>query len=178
MLRSRQRTIWLICIATLWIVGVYVVYQKATNANLLDTWPAKHSHNSDKTVLKLLSHLDELEQSEAGNVATYQDLNKKFIYYIDKRFRSKVKDELSKAGEEMVHGDSDKIEEGVEEDKKHSYIPGPNDGPPGSGIRIPVLVFACNRKSVSVCLDNLLKHRPNAHQFPIIVSQVRRANYD
>lgn len=36
---------------------------------------------------------------------------------------------------------------------------------------IPVLVFACNRVSISKCLDNLVKYRPNAEQFPIIVSQ-------
>ncbi|XP_075166951.1 alpha-1,3-mannosyl-glycoprotein 2-beta-N-acetylglucosaminyltransferase [Haematobia irritans] len=36
---------------------------------------------------------------------------------------------------------------------------------------IPVLVFACNRVSISKCLDNLIKYRPNTEQFPIIVSQ-------
>lgn len=36
---------------------------------------------------------------------------------------------------------------------------------------IPVLVFACNRVSITKCLDNLIKYRPNAEQFPIIVSQ-------
>ena len=36
---------------------------------------------------------------------------------------------------------------------------------------IPVLVFACNRVSISKCLDNLIKYRPNSEQFPIIVSQ-------
>ncbi|KAH8280267.1 hypothetical protein KR018_001318 [Drosophila ironensis] len=35
----------------------------------------------------------------------------------------------------------------------------------------PVLVFACNRVSVRRCLDNLVRHRPSAEQFPIIVSQ-------
>lgn len=40
------------------------------------------------------------------------------------------------------------------------------------GPVIPVLVFACNRVSVRLCIDNLLKYRPNARQFPIIVSQV------
>lgn len=37
---------------------------------------------------------------------------------------------------------------------------------------IPVLVFACNRPSVTQCLDNLIKYRPNREMFPIIVSQV------
>ena len=38
---------------------------------------------------------------------------------------------------------------------------------------IPVIVFACNRVSVSRSLDLLVKYRPNREQFPIIVSQVR-----
>lgn len=37
---------------------------------------------------------------------------------------------------------------------------------------IPVVVFACNRVSVKRNLDELIKYRPNAEQFPIIVSQV------
>lgn len=40
------------------------------------------------------------------------------------------------------------------------------------GPVIPVLVFACNRISVRNCLENLLRYRSNARQFPIIVSQV------
>lgn len=40
-----------------------------------------------------------------------------------------------------------------------------------TGPIIPVLVFACNRESVSKCLDNLIEHQPNVYQFPIIVSQ-------
>lgn len=40
------------------------------------------------------------------------------------------------------------------------------------GPVIPILVFACNRISVRNCLENLIRYRPNARQFPIIVSQV------
>lgn len=40
------------------------------------------------------------------------------------------------------------------------------------GPVIPVIVFACNRVSVKNCLENLVDYRPNADQFPIIVSQV------
>lgn len=39
--------------------------------------------------------------------------------------------------------------------------------------KIPVLVFACNRITVTRCLDSLLQHRPDPDHFPIIVSQVR-----
>lgn len=45
------------------------------------------------------------------------------------------------------------------------------------GTVIPVLVFACNRISVSRCLDQLIQYRPNPDQFPIIVSQVRHFYY-
>lgn len=41
-----------------------------------------------------------------------------------------------------------------------------------NGPVIPILVFACNRISVRNCLENLIRYRPNARQFPIIVSQV------
>ncbi|KAE8584999.1 hypothetical protein XENTR_v10021192 [Xenopus tropicalis] len=36
---------------------------------------------------------------------------------------------------------------------------------------IPILVVACDRPSVRRCLDSLLKYRPSAEKFPIIVSQ-------
>lgn len=36
---------------------------------------------------------------------------------------------------------------------------------------IAVLVFSCNRVTIRRNLDQLLKHRPNSHLFPIIVSQ-------
>lgn len=39
--------------------------------------------------------------------------------------------------------------------------------------KIPVLVFACNRITVTRCLDSLLQYRPDPDLFPIIVSQVR-----
>lgn len=36
---------------------------------------------------------------------------------------------------------------------------------------IAILVFVCNRPSVSRCLDTLIKLRPSSKKFPIIVSQ-------
>ncbi|XP_053329400.1 alpha-1,3-mannosyl-glycoprotein 2-beta-N-acetylglucosaminyltransferase [Spea bombifrons] len=36
---------------------------------------------------------------------------------------------------------------------------------------IPILVVACDRPSVRKCLDSLLKYRPSAEKFPIVVSQ-------
>lgn len=40
-----------------------------------------------------------------------------------------------------------------------------------SHVVIPVLVMACNRVTVTRCLDKLLEYRPSAELFPIIVSQ-------
>jgi len=40
-----------------------------------------------------------------------------------------------------------------------------------SGPRIAVVMFACNRLSVTRALDSLLQHRQDANTFPIIVSQ-------
>ena len=38
---------------------------------------------------------------------------------------------------------------------------------------IPVLMFACNRVTVNIALDSLLKARKDSIKFPIIVSQVK-----
>ena len=42
---------------------------------------------------------------------------------------------------------------------------------PPKDVKLPILVFSCNRGSVSRCLDGLLKYRPDPVRFPIIVSQ-------
>lgn len=38
-------------------------------------------------------------------------------------------------------------------------------------VVLPVLVFSCNRPDIRRSLDGLLKYRPDAKKFPIIVSQ-------
>ncbi|XP_030757030.1 alpha-1,3-mannosyl-glycoprotein 2-beta-N-acetylglucosaminyltransferase [Sitophilus oryzae] len=38
-------------------------------------------------------------------------------------------------------------------------------------VKIPILVIACNRITVTRCLDELLKYRPDPDKFPIFVSQ-------
>lgn len=48
--------------------------------------------------------------------------------------------------------------------------------PPAAGTEaelpvIPVLVLACDRSSVRRCLDKILRYRPSARRFPVIVSQ-------
>ena len=46
-------------------------------------------------------------------------------------------------------------------------------GLPEPDVVIPVLMFACNRVTVSKALDSLLSIRKDKHKFPIIVSQVK-----
>nr|SVE75135.1 EOG090X06K9 [Daphnia dolichocephala] len=41
----------------------------------------------------------------------------------------------------------------------------------GTGVILPVIVFSCNRPDIRRSLDGLLKYRPDAKKFPIIVSQ-------
>lgn len=41
------------------------------------------------------------------------------------------------------------------------------------GAVIPVLMFACNRVTVNIAIDSLLKARKDSIKFPIIVSQVK-----
>lgn len=149
-------------IAAVWIVGVYIVIQRTSSP--LSTWPStKHTpQQEDKAVEQLLTQLDQLEHSQANTAETYTDLTKKFLYFIDRKYRIAK----SKEPSEIIPEDNKS-----QLDVKANVLPQPNDI---GGIRIPVIVFACNRVSVSKCLDNLLRYRPNAHQFPIIVSQVRK----
>ncbi|KAG5896439.1 hypothetical protein JTB14_022518 [Gonioctena quinquepunctata] len=54
---------------------------------------------------------------------------------------------------------------------KKKAEPTPNKKLATEDIKIPVLVFACNRVTVTRCLDSLIQYRPDPDQFPIIVSQ-------
>ena len=66
--------------------------------------------------------------------------------------------------EEDKNGGEDKDDDDIDVEVKD--IP---KLPPGSVI--PVLLFSCNRVTVSRALDLLITHRPSKEQFPIIVSQ-------
>ncbi|OPJ80724.1 alpha-1,3-mannosyl-glycoprotein 2-beta-N-acetylglucosaminyltransferase [Patagioenas fasciata monilis] len=49
--------------------------------------------------------------------------------------------------------------------------PQPVTDPDPTSPVLPVLVLACDRSTVRRCLDALLRYRPSAHRFPLIVSQ-------
>lgn len=99
----------------------------------------------EKNLKKLQEGLDE-------NQKTFVDANKKFLFYIQKYHQPARVEEVTVA-------------------KKETLVIDDAEEPPFTGTRIPVIVFACNRVSISICLDNLIKYRPHRQQFPIIVSQ-------
>ncbi|PSN47446.1 Alpha-1,3-mannosyl-glycoprotein 2-beta-N-acetylglucosaminyltransferase [Blattella germanica] len=94
---------------------------------------------------------------------------------------SKLKEQFSdtksvKANEapEVQEGEDREKQQEVEEDEDEEIrrIRSLAEHPlPDGGPVIAVLVFACNRITVSKCIDQLLKYRPSREQFPIIVSQ-------
>ena len=69
------------------------------------------------------------------------------------------KDTLKDKAKEVVGDDADK-KKAIKEKEDFSNV-------------IPVLMFACNRVTISKSLDNLLKIRKDEKKFPIIVSQVK-----
>ncbi|KAM8793809.1 alpha-1,3-mannosyl-glycoprotein 2-beta-N-acetylglucosaminyltransferase, partial [Eudromia elegans] len=49
--------------------------------------------------------------------------------------------------------------------------PPPSSPSPPDDTVLPVLVLACDRSGVRRCLDRLLRYRPSAERFPLLVSQ-------
>ncbi|XP_060808685.1 alpha-1,3-mannosyl-glycoprotein 2-beta-N-acetylglucosaminyltransferase isoform X2 [Amyelois transitella] len=58
-------------------------------------------------------------------------------------------------------------------DSKRVNLKGKGDGKTldTRNLVLPILVIACDRVTVSRCLENLVKYRPDKRMFPIIVSQ-------
>lgn len=68
---------------------------------------------------------------------------------------------------QLLHDFKSRYPSNSKEDGQNSSFPSSDL----ANVVIGVLVFACNRITVKRNLDQLLKYRPSAHQFPIIVSQ-------
>lgn len=101
--------------------------------------------------------------------------------------KSEAEDKLKEAKQDVADNAQDANTEGKDAHKKEEAtpssqqdtaqspamlpsIPSKDKLPDGSPI-IAVLVLSCNRITVQRCLDQLIKLRPSAAQFPIIVSQ-------
>ena len=67
-----------------------------------------------------------------------------------------------------IDDDKDDAREVIDDDDDIEEV---NNNVGGSRPVIPVLLFSCNRVTVSRALDLLISYRPDKEQFPIIVSQ-------
>ncbi|XP_046480650.1 alpha-1,3-mannosyl-glycoprotein 2-beta-N-acetylglucosaminyltransferase isoform X1 [Neodiprion pinetum] len=105
--------------------------------------------------------------------------NKKLIQHLrgklqDQNEAENAESTVVKNAEEAQNAERDKLE-AAEEDLKIQVDEAQHVAPEKS-LRneepvIAVLVFSCNRVTVKRCLDQLIRLRPSAEQFPIIVSQ-------
>ncbi|XP_034230393.1 alpha-1,3-mannosyl-glycoprotein 2-beta-N-acetylglucosaminyltransferase-like isoform X2 [Thrips palmi] len=106
-------------------------------------------------------------------------INKNGIKGNENSLLDQVKSVVLKPGEDgdnagVAEADSpDPPEPGVETDylgADGDQVEQVDEGPV-KGPTIAILVFSCNRVTVSRCIDGLLRYRPSKQQFPIIVSQ-------
>lgn len=112
------------------------------------------------------NHID--STIEKANKANSADKNIIVTHIIDKDYdknRKTVKSQVAPpAPAATVDSDTELISQLKELNQRSSDAT-------FKGPIIAVLVMACNRISIRTCLDDLIKYRKNADQFPIIVSQ-------
>lgn len=148
---------------TINLLGILKTKYSADNPGIQDDeGNVKYSENKqDKPVLSLAEPPAKNEQEQPQEPQQdKQDVEQQLVMQQQRLHEQQMQQEVL----ELPH------------DLETSRLP---SGPPATVLThlannqpvIPVLVFACNRVSVSKCLDNLIKYRPSAEQFPIIVSQ-------
>lgn len=115
------------------------------------------------------NHID-----DAIKKANPADSNVVVTHVIDKDFdknRKEMKSQLAPAAAVAVPAPATPVDSDTELiNQLRALNQRPSDAT-FKGPIIAVLVFACNRISVRNCLDDLIRYRKNADQFPIIVSQ-------
>lgn len=161
-MRSRKAFLIILFLSILIFVTYYFVLNETASKDLkridflkqLDTLEVNIKDESQLNDVLLRNLLDILRAKNSIN-SIPSNLNE------IQNFDSVIK-EITLEPTKIV--DKDKLSKlnSLEEKDYHSF----------NGPIIPVLVFACNRVSITNCLDNLIQYRPNSHQFPIIVSQV------
>lgn len=110
--------------------------------------------------------LGSLESGVKSEAKIQDGLIRELVLILKSKAAKQASTEKPPVGEELV------AERGVQEIPLDAAPKLPSNQAKGfDGPVIPVVVFACNRVSVKKCLDNLIEYRPNADQFPIIVSQ-------
>ncbi|XP_059612919.1 alpha-1,3-mannosyl-glycoprotein 2-beta-N-acetylglucosaminyltransferase [Phlebotomus argentipes] len=140
----------IVTFVSVWLIVTYIVFWRP------DTSGRQHGAE-DPLYADFLEKLNLLEKSVDRQSDAYQRLVAKLLVLLESR---------------VDHGQSQPpATAGATEAVREIPLEAPDDSPPFSGPTIPVIVFACNRVSISNCLDNLIQYRPNKKQFPIIVSQ-------
>lgn len=137
-----------------WVIVIYFLFRdsphgKSPNINLI-------------TTLDTEDKLTDLEQQVKQELESNKIILDKLKSAINSQWEAKkrIEEEVKLATDEQQKVDNAHPEMAVLADIRSH---------PDSAIA--VLVFACNRVTITRCLDQLLKFRPNAEQFPIIVTQ-------
>ncbi|KAG7199870.1 hypothetical protein KM043_014319 [Ampulex compressa] len=138
---------------------------------------------------KLSDQIEKLEQRVKQEIAVNQKLLQDIQVEKERQEEAKALKSVQKDAQEIKSENTNKARESKEDWKEatnkqtskwdlpqtlnhDSFLNTPTRSklPDGSPI-IVVLVFSCDRVTVDRCLDQLIRLRPSAEQFPIVVSQ-------
>ncbi|XP_063228833.1 alpha-1,3-mannosyl-glycoprotein 2-beta-N-acetylglucosaminyltransferase isoform X2 [Bacillus rossius redtenbacheri] len=114
--------------------------------------------------------LKELEQGVRQQSADSEQLVRQLQRTVHQRQQLAVADAVKRRVED-AEADQLTDEEKLQQEKVRQLRARAGQRLAGGAPVLAVLVFACNRVTVSKCLDQLLRYRPSAQQFPIVVSQ-------
>uniref|UniRef100_A0A6B2EET9 Alpha-1,3-mannosyl-glycoprotein 2-beta-N-acetylglucosaminyltransferase n=1 Tax=Phlebotomus kandelakii TaxID=1109342 RepID=A0A6B2EET9_9DIPT len=140
----------IVTFVSVWVIVTYIVFWRP------DT-PGRPHSGEDPLYADFLEKLNLLEKSVDRQSDSYQKLVAKLLVLLESRLDTQNQSQPPATTRA--------------DDVREIPLEPVDDSPPFSGPIIPVIVFACNRISISNCLDNLIQYRPNKKQFPIIVSQ-------
>nr|SVE75765.1 EOG090X06K9 [Daphnia hispanica] len=133
------------CFAS-WLVLAFVIFnENSAKKNYVETRKGS-----------LLKYIQELELQISQQEATYKLLVEKL-------------EKLEPRPENVLH--TLELKEPSGSESRTSSLAIKQDEVQKQGVVLPVLVFSCNRPDIRRSLDGLLKYRPDAKKFPIIVSQ-------
>jgi len=142
-----------------WAAMTYFLFVHRPN-NYADLRKSKLDAIQDRIQTFEVRLNESLEESSAFLAKMKELLNKKSAPLVDKAFSSTKQ---PKNIEDNPRPDVSKVDGGERSEQKRGL---------DQNEVIPVLMFACNRVTVNIALDSLLKARKNPEKFPIIVSQV------
>lgn len=169
-MRANKRFIFTVAIIGCWTFLTYFIVIR------------NHSENSGKSKFRekidiLQKEIDEETQNRERIILQYKNL----VNLVQKSKEATPTAAPIKAEENLIANSEESVNNIQQLNNKINFSGKYVEGDVNKPV-IPVIVFACNRVSVSRNLDALIKYRPSRQQFPIIVSQVcsarpRKTNY-